>query len=80
VLSCTFAEGVNPKESYIRVFEATGDGGEVDLGNSQVSFSNVHQMTVGLPKLPKGQYLLGWFTISAGDDHKAGGSFTFTIK
>jgi methionine-rich copper-binding protein CopC len=46
-----------------------------------VSFKNAKQMTVGLPKkLPKGGYLFMWYTVSADDGHKAGGSFTFTVK
>jgi len=80
VLTCTFAEGVNPKGSFIRIVEATGDGGEDDLGNSAVSFSNAHQMTVSVPKLAKGKYYLMWFTVSADDGHKAGGVLPFTIK
>jgi methionine-rich copper-binding protein CopC len=64
----------------MRIVEAVGDGGEDDLGNSQVSFSNAHQMTVGVPKLDKGPYYLMWFTISADDGHKAGGVLPFTIK
>jgi methionine-rich copper-binding protein CopC len=80
VLTCTFAEGVNPKGSFIRIVEATGDGGEDDLGNSQVSFANAHQMTVGVPKLAPGKYYLMWFTISADDGHKAGGVLPFTVK
>lgn len=79
-LTCTFAEGVNPKGSFIRIVEATGDGAEVDRGNSTVSFSNAHQMTVGVPKLAKGTYYLMWFTVSADDGHKAGGVLPFTIK
>lgn len=80
VLTCTFAEGVNPKGSFIKIVEATGDGGEDDLGNSAVSFSNAHQMTVGVPKLAPGKYYLMWFTISADDGHKAGGVLPFTVK
>jgi len=79
-LTCTFAEGVNPKGSFIRIVEATGDGAEDDRGNSAVSFANVHQMTVGVPKLDKGKYYLMWFTVSADDGHKAGGVLPFTIK
>jgi methionine-rich copper-binding protein CopC len=79
-LTCTFAEGVNPKGSFIRIVEATGDGAEVDRENSAVSFSNAHQMTVGVPKLARGSYYLMWFTISADDGHKAGGVLPFTIK
>ncbi len=79
-LTCTFAEGVNPKGSFIRIVEATGDGAEVDKGNSTVSFANAHQMTVSVPKLKKGTYYLMWFTVSADDGHKAGGVLPFTIK
>jgi methionine-rich copper-binding protein CopC len=79
-VTCTFAEGVNPKGSFVGVFEATGDKGEVDRQNSAVSFSNAHQMTIGLPKLGKGSYNLIWFTISADDGHRAGGNFTFNVK
>ena len=80
VLTCTFAEGVQPKGSYLKVVEAVGDGGEDDLGNSAVSFSNAKQMTVSIPKLAKGPYYVFWFTISADDGHKAGGVMPFTIK
>lgn len=80
VIACTFAEGVNPKGSFIGVFETTGDHGEVDKENSAVSFSNAKQLTVGVPRLSKGTYALLWYTISADDGHRAGGIFTFSIK
>jgi len=79
-ISCTFAEGVNPKGSFIGVFQATGDKGEVDGENSAVSFTNAKEMTVSVPKLAKGTYNLVWFTISANDGHRAGGYIPFTIK
>jgi methionine-rich copper-binding protein CopC len=79
-LTCTFAEGVNPKGSFLRVVEAVGDGAEDDAGNSTVSFSNAHQMTVSLPKLNKGPYYVMWFTVSADDGHKAGGVMPFSMK
>lgn len=76
----TFAEGVDPKGSFLRVFAASGDREEVDAANSSVSFSDVKQMSVGLPRLRKGVYLVMWFTVSADDGHRAGGAFTFTIR
>ncbi len=80
-LAALFAEAVTPKGSFLRVFEATGDGAEVDLENSAVSFKNAKQITVSLPKkMPKGRYLVMWYTISADDGHRAGGSFAFTLK
>ncbi|HWE60493.1 MAG TPA: copper resistance protein CopC [Chloroflexota bacterium] len=78
-VSCTFAEGVKPKGSFIGIFETTGDHGEDDNENSQVSFSNVKQMTMTVPKLAKGTYALIWYTISADDGHHAAGYFTFSI-
>lgn len=78
-ITCTFAEGVDPKGSFIGVFETVGDHAEVDKENSQVSFSNVKEMTVGVPRLSKGTYLFMWYTISADDGHHAGGAFTFSI-
>ena len=80
VITCSFAEGVNPKGSFIGVFETTGDHGEDDKENSTVSFSNAKQMTVSVPKLSKGTYALIWYTISADDGHRAAGEFTFSIK
>jgi methionine-rich copper-binding protein CopC len=79
-LSCTFAEGVNPRGSFVRIFEATGDKAEVDSGNSQVSFTNARQITLAVPKLARGAYAVLWYTVSADDGHKAGGSFSFTVK
>src|SRR5947209_5621530 len=79
-VACTFAEGVNPKGSFVGVFQATGDRGEVDRQNSTVPFSNAHQITLGLPKLAKGSYNLIWYTISADDGHRAGGNFVFSVK
>ena len=80
LITCTFAEGVNPKRSFIGVFETTGDHAEVDKENSAVSFANAKAMTVSVPKLSKGTYALLWYTISADDGHRAGGTFTFSIK
>ncbi len=79
-ITCTFVEGVNPQGSFIGVFQATGDKGEVDSQNSAVSFSNAMQMTVSVPALAKGSYNLLWVTISANDGHHAGGYVPFTIK
>lgn len=80
-LSAIFSEDVNPRGSFLRVFENVGDHAEIDLGNSQVSFKNARQMTVSLPAhLAKEQYMVMWYTISATDGHHAGSAFTFTIK
>jgi len=79
-LTCTFAEGVDPRGSSIHVFEAGGDHAQVDLGNSAVSFTNAKQITLGLPKLGVGAYTALWYTISADDGHRAGGWFAFSVR
>jgi methionine-rich copper-binding protein CopC len=79
-VTCTFAEGVNPRGSFVHVFSATSDKAQADLDNSQVSFTNAKQIVLGLPKLAPGAYTLLWYTVSADDGHKAGGAFTFSIK
>jgi methionine-rich copper-binding protein CopC len=79
-VACTFAEGVNPRGSFVHVFSATSDKAQVDLDNSQVPFTNAKQIVLGLPKLAPGAYTLLWYTVSADDGHKAGGAFNFSIK
>lgn len=76
-LSCIFAEGVQPKGSFVDVLAS--DGGVLNTKDSQVSFSNPKEMDLPLSKLHKGTYGILWFTISADDGHKAGGYFTFTL-
>jgi methionine-rich copper-binding protein CopC len=77
---CTFAEGVNPRGSFIGLFQATGDHGEMDKGNSNISFTNAKQIELPAPSMPKGSYNLIWFTISADDGHRAGGVVPFSIR
>jgi methionine-rich copper-binding protein CopC len=77
-----FAENVNPRGSFLHVFEADprGDHGMVDLGTDTFPFKNQKEITVGLPKGLKGPYMVMWFTVSADDGHKAGSAYTFTVK
>ncbi len=82
LLTAYFAENVNPKTSWVHVFEGdpAGDHGLVDLNNEAYPFKNPKEITVGLPKGLKGLYTVMWFTQSADDGHMAGNAFTFTIK
>jgi hypothetical protein len=58
LLTAFFAENVNPKNSWIHVFEGdpSGDHGMVDLGNEVYPFKNPKEITVSLPKGLKGLY------------------------
>lgn len=81
-ITAFFAENVDPKGSWIHVFEGDphGDHGLADLENEGFPFKNSKEITVGLPRGLKGLYTFMWFTQSADDGHKAGNAFTFTIK
>ena len=81
-LTAFFAENVNPRGSWVHVFEGDpkGDHAMVDLGNVRFPFRNPKEITVGLPKGLKGLYTVIWFTTSADDGHKAGSAFNFSIK
>ena len=81
-LTAFFAENVDPKGSWVHVFERDpkGDHAMVDLGNVAFPFRNPKEITVGLPKGLKGLYTVIWFTTSADDGHKAANAFNFTVK
>jgi methionine-rich copper-binding protein CopC len=79
----TFAEVVNPKGSWMDVFEGQADHGLVSEGakyRARVNFKNPHQMTMNLPKLRKEQYYLIWYTTSAVDGHVAAGIVYFAVR
>jgi methionine-rich copper-binding protein CopC len=82
VLTAVFAENVDPKGSFIHVFEADprGDHALADRDNVAFPFKNPKEMTVGLPTGLRGTYTVLWYTVSADDGHKAGSTFTFTIR
>jgi copper transport protein len=72
----TFSEHVNPDISKIVVVNPSNQ--EVDNRDSQVS-ADGYTMTVTLPLLPAGTYVVFWRTHSADDGHIAGGSYIFHI-
>jgi methionine-rich copper-binding protein CopC len=81
-LTAFFAENVNPKGSWVHVFEGNpkGDHGMVEQGNVQFPFKNPKEITLGLPRGLKGLYTVIWFTTSVDDGHKAASAFNFTVK
>jgi copper transport protein len=72
----TFSEHVNPDISKIVVVNPSNQ--EVDNRDSQVS-ADGYTMTVTLPLLTAGTYVVFWRTHSADDGHIAGGSYIFHI-
>lgn len=72
----TFSEQLNPDISRVVVVNPSNQ--RVDNGDSQVLPDGV-TMTVSLPLLPAGTYVVAWRTHSADDGHIAGGSYIFHI-
>jgi copper transport protein len=71
-----FNEHVNPDISVLVVVNPSNQ--EVDNRDSEVS-ADGYTMTVSLPLLPAGTYVVFWRTHSADDGHVAAGSYLFHI-
>jgi methionine-rich copper-binding protein CopC len=76
-----FAEDLNPKNSWIAVFEGEADHGLVtEKEHSMPNYKNPKELTLKLPKLGKEKYYLMWYTQSADDGHFAAGLVNFQVK
>lgn len=72
-----FSEDVNPATSRIVVVDPANR--ELDNRDSQVSSADAHVLSVTLPLLPAGTYVVIWKVQSADDGHVTGGSYYFQI-
>jgi methionine-rich copper-binding protein CopC len=76
-----FAEDLDPKSSWIAVFEGQADHGLVtEKRHSAVNYKNPKEMTLSLPRLGKERYYLIWYTRSTDDGHDAAGIVYFQVK
>lgn len=76
-----FAENLDPKKSWMAVFEGVADHGLVtEKQRSVVNYKNPKEMTLNLPKLARDKYYLIWYTHSATDGHDAAGVLYFRVK
>jgi len=76
-----FSEGVKSSGSSLKVTNASGQ--QVDNKDSKVDTSQADRklMTVTLPpNLPDSTYTVNWVTVSADDNDKDDGKFSFTVK
>ena len=79
-LQAYFAENLDPKQSWINVFEGVADHGLVnEKTKSAVNFKNPKEMTLQLPALRPGKYYFVWYTHSEDDGHYAAGVVYFTV-
>jgi methionine-rich copper-binding protein CopC len=67
-------EELEPAFSRVQVFDAKGI--EIDKRDDNV---NAATMTVSVPKLAPGTYLVKWKAVAT-DTHKTTGTFSFTIR
>jgi methionine-rich copper-binding protein CopC len=75
-VAITFTEGVEPLFSTIEVHGANGVA--VSAGAPHVAPDNNRLLSIALPKLPPGTYLVIWHATSV-DTHKTEGNYQFTI-
>jgi methionine-rich copper-binding protein CopC len=79
-LQAFFAETLDPKASWINVFEGVGDHGLVnEKTKSIVNFRNPKEMILRLPKLQPDKYYFVWYTHSEDDGHYAAGVVYFGV-
>lgn len=73
-LQAFFAENLDPKQSWVNVFEAGAHHGLVnEKTRSVVNFKNPKEMTLCLPTLRPNKYYFVWYTHSEDDGHFAAG-------
>ena len=76
-MQITFSEHLNPDISKIVVVNPSNQ--RVDNRDSRIGADDL-TMTVSLPLLPAGTYVVFWRTHSADDGHVAAGSYIFHIE
>jgi copper transport protein len=73
----TFTEAVEPSFSELQVLDVNRK--RVDLGDTQGTLGNPKGLTVSVPQLPDGTYLVAWRTLSAVDGHVVRGVFPVVV-
>ena len=76
-ISVEFSEALDPKFSSLRL---TNVGGAVlSKASSTVSAGDPKHITLDLPALPAGVYVVRWVSVAT-DGHRLEGSYKFTVK
>jgi copper resistance protein C len=76
-ISVKFSESLDPKFSSLRLTDAGGT--VVSKASSAVSTTDPKHMTLDLPKLSPGVYVVRWVSVAT-DGHRLQGSYKFTVK
>jgi copper resistance protein C len=76
-ISITFSEPVEPKFSSIALTNT--EGKSVDPASSAPVPGDPTTMTLAVPSLPAGTYVVHWVNVSV-DGHRLQGSYKFTVR
>jgi copper resistance protein C len=76
-ISITFSEAVEPKFSSIKLTNI--DGKSVDPEASTPVQGDPTTITLAIPSLPTGTYVVHWVNVSV-DGHRLQGSYKFTVR
>jgi methionine-rich copper-binding protein CopC len=76
-VSITFSEAVEPKFSSINVTDEQGK--KFNTASSMPAIGDPKSLTLALPVLPPGGYLVHWVSLAA-DGHRLEGEYKFTVK
>jgi hypothetical protein len=76
-VSVEFSEGLDPKFSSLRVTNPAGT--VVSKVSSNVSTADPKYMTLDLPALALGVYVVHWVSVAT-DGHRLEGTYKFTVK
>ena len=77
MVSITFSEAVEPKFSSINVTDEQGK--KFNTASSMPAAGDPKTLTLALPGLPPGGYLVHWVSV-ADDGHRMEGEYKFTVK
>lgn len=72
-----FDEQIEPAYGNLSVYDAVGQ--RVDNFDTVFTPGTEPSLTVTLPELPKGSYLVAWRVFSVGDGHAVGGAFSYGV-
>jgi methionine-rich copper-binding protein CopC len=76
-ISITFSEAVEPKFSSIKLTDI--EGKSVDPEISKLMPGDPTTITLAVPSLPAGTYVVRWVNVSV-DGHHLQGSYKFTVR
>lgn len=76
-VTVTFSEAVEPKFSSLTVTDEKGTAVSTDKSAADPNDSKT--LTLVVPKLVPGDYLVHWVSVAA-DGHKMQGEYKFTVK